>query len=59
LEDLSIDRSIILKVDFKETGWEGIDWINVVRDEYKWWAAVSTVMHAHVLYMCVGNFSTS
>jgi hypothetical protein len=36
LEDLGIGRSIILKVDFKETGWEGRDWINVVHDQYKW-----------------------
>jgi hypothetical protein len=34
LEDLGIDRSLILKVDFKVTGWEGRDWINVVCDEY-------------------------
>jgi hypothetical protein len=60
LEDLGIDRSVILKLDFKETGWEGRDWINVVHDEYKWWAVVSKVMHACVIYMygCVGNFST-
>jgi hypothetical protein len=59
LEDLGIDRSVMLKLDFKETGWEGRDWIIVVRDEYKWWAVVSKVTHACVIYMCVGNFSTS
>ena len=53
LEDLGIDRSMILKVDFKETGWEGRDWIHVVCDEYKWWAVVSTVIHASVIYICV------
>ena len=60
LEDLGIDRSMILKVDFKETGWEGRDWIHVVCDEYKWWAVVSTVIHASVIYICVcvGNFSS-
>lgn len=53
LEELGIDGSVILKVDFKETGWEGRDWINLVHDEYMWWAVVSTVMHACVLYVCV------
>jgi hypothetical protein len=48
LEELGRDRSVTLKVDYKEMGW-----INVVRDEYKCWAVVSTVMHACVLYIYI------
>lgn len=55
LEDLGIGRSVILKVDCKETGWEGRNWINMVHDEYKWWAVVSKVMHACVT--CVWEIS--
>jgi hypothetical protein len=57
LDNLGIDRSVIFKVDFKETGWEGRDWINVVCDEYKGWAVVRMVMHASVIYMCVWEIS--
>jgi hypothetical protein len=27
LEDLGLERSMILKRDLKEIGWEGVDWI--------------------------------
>jgi hypothetical protein len=29
LEDVSVDRRIIVKMDLKETGFEGADWIQL------------------------------
>jgi hypothetical protein len=32
-------------MDFKETGWEGMDWIRLVQDRDNWWANVNTIMN--------------
>jgi len=37
------------RMDFMETGWEGIDWIDLAQDWDKLWAAVHTVMNTRVL----------
>ena len=34
-----------IKMDFKEVGYEGIDWIDLVQDMYGWPALVSAVMN--------------
>jgi hypothetical protein len=32
-----------MKMDLKETGWEGMGWIHMAQDRGKWQAAVTTV----------------
>jgi hypothetical protein len=38
LEDLSVDRKILLKVDLKEVEWGGMGRIDLVQDTDRWWA---------------------
>jgi hypothetical protein len=45
-----------IKVDHKEKGWEGMDWIHLVQETEKWQALVNMVMNLQVSYK-VGNFS--
>jgi len=33
-----------IKVDLKEVGWDGVDWIELAYDRYRWWALVNTVI---------------
>jgi hypothetical protein len=37
-----------IKVDFKETVWEGVDCIKLAQDEGSSWAAMNMVMNIHV-----------
>jgi hypothetical protein len=37
-----------IKIDFKETGWEGVDWTYLIRDRNEWLALVNTVMNPQV-----------
>jgi hypothetical protein len=32
------------RIDLKEIGWKGMDWIDLVQDMEMWWAVVKTVM---------------
>jgi hypothetical protein len=35
-----------IKIDLKEIGWEGVDWIYVAQDrDWWWWVLVNTVMN--------------
>jgi len=34
-----------IKIDFKEVGCGGMDWIHVTRDREMWWALVNAVMN--------------
>jgi hypothetical protein len=34
-----------IKMDLREIGWGGKDWINLAQDRDQWWALVSTVMN--------------
>jgi hypothetical protein len=34
-----------IKIDFKEIGWEGVDWIYVAQDRDRWRALVNTAMN--------------
>ena len=36
MEDLEVNWRINIKMDFKEIGWESLDWIDVVEDRDKW-----------------------
>jgi hypothetical protein len=33
-----------IKMDFTETGWDGVDWIELAQDRDQWRAFVNTVM---------------
>jgi hypothetical protein len=49
LEDIGVDGKIILEMDLREIGWEGVDWIHLVQERDQWRASVSTVMNLRVL----------
>jgi len=34
-----------IKIDLRETEWEGVDWIDLAQDRDQWWAHVNTVMN--------------
>jgi hypothetical protein len=37
-----------IRVERREIGWDGIDWIDLAQDRYQWRADVSTVMNRRV-----------
>jgi hypothetical protein len=37
-----------IKIDLREIGWDGVDWIDLARDRGQWRALVSTVMNLRV-----------
>ena len=45
-------------MDLWEVGWEGMDWIALVLDWYRWWVLVNVVMKLRVP-KDAGNFLTS
>jgi hypothetical protein len=49
---------ISIKMDLKNIGCEGVDWIHVAQDKHQWQAPVNTVMKLTVPYMA-GNSLTS
>jgi hypothetical protein len=30
-------------MDFRQAGWEGMDWVDLIQDGYEWWAIVNVV----------------
>jgi hypothetical protein len=42
-------------MDFREIGWDGVDWIEMAQDRDHWRAAVNTVLNLRVSYN-VGKF---
>jgi hypothetical protein len=34
-----------LRIDLKELGWGGMDWIHLAQDREQWWALVNGVMN--------------
>jgi hypothetical protein len=34
-----------IKMDLRETGWDGMDWIDLAQDRNQWRALVNTVMN--------------
>jgi hypothetical protein len=43
-----------IKMDLREIGWGGIDWIDLAQDRDRWRALVNTVMNFRV-YKMLGN----
>jgi hypothetical protein len=37
-----------IKIDLRDTGWDGMDWIDVAQDRYQWRALVNTVINLQV-----------
>jgi hypothetical protein len=37
-----------IKMDIREIGWGGMDWIDLAQDMDQWWALVNTVMNLRV-----------
>jgi hypothetical protein len=37
-----------IKMDLREVGWEGVDWIDMAQDRYRWRALVNAVMNLRV-----------
>jgi hypothetical protein len=37
-----------IKMDLRERGWTGMDWIDLAQDRYQWRALVNTVMNLQV-----------
>jgi hypothetical protein len=37
-----------IKIDLREIGWDGVDWIDLAKDRDQWRALVSTVMKLRV-----------
>jgi hypothetical protein len=37
-----------IKIDLREVGWDGIDWIDLVQDRDQWRALMNTVMNLQV-----------
>jgi hypothetical protein len=37
-----------IKMDLKEIGWDGMEWINVAQDRDQWRALVNAVMNLRV-----------
>jgi hypothetical protein len=33
-----------IRMDFKEIGWEYMEWLHVAEDKNQWWALVNMVM---------------
>jgi hypothetical protein len=38
-----------IKIDLREIGWDGMDWIDLAQDRDKWRALVKTVMNLRFL----------
>jgi len=38
-----------IRVDLRQIGWDGVDWIRLAQDRIQWWAVVITVMSLRVL----------
>jgi hypothetical protein len=37
-----------IKIDFREMGWDGVDWIDLAQDRDQWRVLVNTVMNLRV-----------
>jgi hypothetical protein len=56
-----------IEKDLRETGWDGIDWIDLTQDRDRWRALVNMVMNLRVPLNCgkflssctIGSFSRS
>jgi hypothetical protein len=37
-----------IKMNLREIGWDGMDWIDLAQDRGQWWVSVNTVMNLRV-----------
>jgi hypothetical protein len=37
-----------IKIDLREIGWDGLDWVDLAQDRDQWRALVNTVMNLRV-----------
>jgi hypothetical protein len=37
-----------IKIDLREVGWDGVDWIDIAQDRAQWRALVNTVLNLRV-----------
>jgi hypothetical protein len=37
-----------IKINFRETGWDGVDWIDLAQERDQWRSLVNTVMNLRV-----------
>jgi hypothetical protein len=37
-----------IKMDLREIGWDGVDWIDIAQDREQWWALANTVLNLRV-----------
>jgi hypothetical protein len=37
-----------IKIDLRETGWDGVDWVDLAQDRGQWRALVNAVMNLRV-----------
>jgi hypothetical protein len=37
-----------IKIDVREIGWDGVDWIDVAQDRDQWRTLVNMVMNLHI-----------
>jgi hypothetical protein len=47
-----------IRIDLRETGWEGVDWMHLTQDRDQWRGLVNMVMNIRVPYK-VGKFLTA
>jgi hypothetical protein len=47
-----------IKIDLREIGWDGMDWIDLAQERDQWRTLVNTVMNIQVPYNA-GKFSSS
>jgi hypothetical protein len=38
-------REDTIKMDLRQIGWVGMDWIHLSQDRDQWWASVNTIMN--------------
>jgi hypothetical protein len=38
-----------VRMDLREIGWVGVEWIHLAQDRDLWWAVVNTVMNIQIL----------
>jgi hypothetical protein len=36
------------RMDLRERGWEGVNWIHQAQERNQWWALVNTVMNLQI-----------
>jgi hypothetical protein len=34
-----------IRMDLKETGWEGVDWMHLAQDRDQWWALINNFIN--------------